>query len=122
MIYIDVKDSRPIYEQIVEKTRMLILRGVISKDEKLPSVRNMAVELSINPNTIQRAYGELERLGYIYTVKGKGNFASGRESLLTEYRKELLDRITQTSELALSIGVTREELKEAVLTAAEGRE
>ena len=120
MIYIDVRDSRPIYEQIVEKTRMLILRGVIRKDEKLPSVRNMAVELSINPNTIQRAYGELERLGYIYTVKGKGNFASGKESLLMEYRKELLDRITQTSELAFSIGVTEKELTEAVL-AAEGR-
>ena len=119
-IYIDVRDSRPIYEQIVEKTRMLILRGVIRKDEKLPSVRNMAVELSINPNTIQRAYGELERLGYIYTVKGKGNFASGKESLLTEYRKELLDKITQTSELAFSIGVTEKELTEAVL-AAEGR-
>ena len=57
MIYIDVRDSRPIYEQIVEKTRMLILRGVIRKDEKLPSVRNMAVELSINPNTIQRWNG-----------------------------------------------------------------
>lgn len=120
MIYIDVRDSRPIYEQIVEKTRMLILRGVIRKDEKLPSVRNMAVELSISPNTIQRAYGELERLGYIYTVKGKGNFASGKESLLTEYRKELLDKITQTSELAFSIGVTEKELTEAVL-AAEGR-
>lgn len=120
MIYIDVRDSRPIYEQIVEKTRMLILRGVIRKDEKLPSVRNMAVELSINPNTIQRAYGELERLGYIYTVKRKGNFASGKESLLTEYRKELLNKITQTSELAFSIGVTEKELTEAVL-AAEGR-
>ena len=90
MIYIDVRDSRPIYEQIVEKTRMLILRGVIRKDEKLPSVRNMAVELSINPNTIQRAYGELERLGYIYTVKGKGNFhflrSTGKNCLIKLHR------------------------------------
>ena len=63
MIYIDVRDSRPIYEQIVEKTRMLILRGVIRKDEKLPSVRNMAGELSIDPKTIKCAEGEMEGIG-----------------------------------------------------------
>ena len=80
MILIDLKDSRPIYEQVVERFKILILKGVISPDEKLPSVRNLAVDLSINPNTIQRAYGELERQGYIYTVKGRGNFASDREN------------------------------------------
>ena len=68
MILIDVKDSRPLYEQLVEKFKMLILKGVIAPDEKIPSVRNLAVDLSINPNTIQRAYAELERQGYIYTV------------------------------------------------------
>ena len=61
MIFIDLKDSRPIYEQVVERFKLLILKGVIERDEKLPSVRNLAVELSLNPNTIQRAYGELER-------------------------------------------------------------
>ena len=120
MIWIDYTDPTPIYEQIVSKYKNLIVRNVLTPGEKMPSVRSLAMELSINPNTIQRAYGELERLGYIYTVKGKGNFASGKESLLTEYRKELLDKITQTSELAFSIGVTEKELTEAVL-AAEGR-
>lgn len=61
MILIDYRDARPIYEQVVERFRILILRGVIKPDEKMPSVRNLAVDLSINPNTIQRAYAELER-------------------------------------------------------------
>ncbi len=65
MILIDYRDTRPIYEQVVERFKMLILHGVLASDEKIPSVRNLAVELSINPNTIQRAYAELERQGYI---------------------------------------------------------
>ena len=76
LIQIDYQDKRPIYEQVVEKLQNLIVRGVISSDEKMPSVRTLAIELSINPNTIQKAYQELERLGYIYTVKGRGNFVS----------------------------------------------
>ena len=65
MIILDLKDSRPLYEQIVERFQHLILCGALPEDEKLPSVRNLAIELSINPNTIQRAYGELEREGFI---------------------------------------------------------
>ncbi len=70
IIMLDYKDTRPIYEQVVEKFQTLILKGVLEPDEQLPSVRSLAVELSINPNTIQRAYGELERQGFIYTVNG----------------------------------------------------
>ena len=77
MIIIDYKDTRPIYEQIVEKFKLLILKGGMQPDEQMPSVRNLAIELSINPNTIQKAYAELERQGFIYTVKGRGNFVSG---------------------------------------------
>ncbi|MGN0377185.1 MAG: GntR family transcriptional regulator [Suilimivivens sp.] len=110
MILIDFKDSRPIYEQVVEKFRMLILKGAIVPDEKLPSVRNLAVELSINPNTIQRAYGELERQGYIYTVKGKGNFASGSAKLLVQYKEEIKSRLKELCETAVSVGMTEEEL------------
>ena len=66
MIIIDYKDTRPIYEQIVEKMQTLILKGVLPNDSKLPSVRNLAIELSINPNTIQKAYAELERRGFLY--------------------------------------------------------
>ena len=72
MIVLDYKDRRPIYEQIVERFQELILVKVLECGEKLPSVRNLAMELSINPNTIQRAYMELERQGFIYSIKGKG--------------------------------------------------
>ena len=66
MILIDGRDKRPIYEQVVDKMSSLMLKGIIEADEKLPSVRSLAIDLSINPNTIQRAYMELEREGYIY--------------------------------------------------------
>lgn len=74
MIIIDYKDTRPIYEQVVDKFIDLILKGVLLPDEQMPSVRNLAMDISINPNTIQKAYMELERQGYIYAVKGRGNF------------------------------------------------
>ena len=76
MIILDYKDRRPIYEQVAEKLEELMLLGVLGENEPLPSVRSLAMELSINPNTIQRAYAELERQGYIYTVKGKGSFVA----------------------------------------------
>lgn len=114
MIFIDIKDSRPIYEQVVERFKLLTLKGAIGRDEKLPSVRNLAVELSLNPNTVQRAYGELERQGYIYTVKGKGNFASGREKLIDRYREEIKMQLREICKTAVSIGMTEEELVNGV--------
>lgn len=110
MILIDLKDSRPIYEQVAERFKLLILKGVIASDEKLPSVRNLAVDLSINPNTIQRAYAELERQGYIYTVKGKGNFAAGSDKLIEQYKEEIRKQIKEICETAVSVGMTEEEL------------
>ena len=82
MIFIDYNDKRPIYEQVTEKIQTLILNGVLESDSKLPSVRSLAMELSINPNTIQRAYSELEREGFIYSVKGRGNFVKMNENLI----------------------------------------
>lgn len=110
MILIDFMDSRPIYEQVVEKFKLLILKGAIEKDEKIPSVRNLAVDLSINPNTIQRAYAELERQGYIYTVKGKGNFAVGGAKLLPQYREEILAQLKELCQTAIMVGMTEEEI------------
>ena len=75
MISLNYRDSRPIYEQIRDGLRKLIVTGALSADEKLPSVRALAAQLAINPNTIQRAYNELEGEGYIYSVPGKGSFA-----------------------------------------------
>lgn len=89
MLELNYRDARPIYEQIKDGLRRLILSDVIRQDEKLPSVRELASQLAINPNTIQKAYRELEQEGYIYTVSGRGSFAaplcdvrSGRQELL----------------------------------------
>ena len=86
MIILDYKDARPIYEQVVDKFQKLILTGALEPNTKMPSVRSLAVELSINPNTIQRAYSELEREGFIYTVKGRGNFVAYDESFCVTVR------------------------------------
>lgn len=86
MITIDYKDRRPIYQQIMEKVENLALRGILGPEEKLPSVRTLAMDLSINPNTIQRAYQELEKMGVIYTVQGKGCFIAQDIQELKERR------------------------------------
>lgn len=110
MILIDYKDVRPIYEQIVERFETLILKNVLRADEQMPSVRSLAVELSINPNTIQKAYTELERRGFIYTVKGRGNFVSGDNGLAERRRAEYTDRILALVREALDIGMPKAEL------------
>ncbi len=112
MIVIDYKDSRPIYEQVVEKFQNLILKGVLQNNDKLPSVRTLAMELSINPNTIQKAYAELERQGFIYTVKGRGNFVSGDINLLESRKSELINAIYKLCKEAEDIGISSEELLE----------
>ena len=97
MLTLNYRDSRPIYEQIKDGLRRMIVTSAMAQDEKLPSVRALATQLSINPNTIQRAYNELEQEGYIYSVAGKGSFVSGtadadaarRENLKEDLRKLL---------------------------------
>ena len=76
MIVLDYRDSRPLYQQVKDSLRRMMLTGLLEPDEKLPSVRSLATQLAINPNTIQRAYAELEAEGYIYSVAGKGSFVS----------------------------------------------
>ena len=106
MIIIDYKDTRPIYEQVAGKFKALILKGALQADEQMPSVRSLAMELSINPNTIQKAYAQLEREGFIYTVKGRGNFNAGTEKLLEEKRKSCLDEILKRIKEVMEYGVT----------------
>lgn len=110
MIIIDYKDTRPIYEQIAEKFKTLILKGVLQPDEQMPSVRSLAMELSINPNTIQKAYAQLEWEGYIYPVKGRGNFVAGTEKLLEERKKSCIEKILLLSGEAAEYGISREEI------------
>ncbi len=110
MIQIDYRDSRPIYEQIKEGMRRLITTGAIQPDEKVPSVRELAGALAINPNTIQRAYRELEAEGFIYKVPGRGSFASKVDPKESPRRKELLEIFDQTVQELFFLDATREEL------------
>ncbi|MCR5357281.1 MAG: GntR family transcriptional regulator [Lachnospiraceae bacterium] len=114
MILIDYRDSRPIYEQVVDKFRLLILNGSLKPEEKMPSVRTLAMDLSINPNTIQRAYAELERRGYIYTVKGRGNFVSDTDKFKDEYKEEIFTRLDEVCDSAYKAGITTGELTEHI--------
>lgn len=94
MFILNYRDKRPIYEQIIEKLTELMMYGVLKTDDKLPSVRTLAMDLSINPNTIQRAYVELERLGYIYSIKGKGSFVSDASTLRDEQKGLMFEELT----------------------------
>ena len=76
MIKIDYKDSRSLHEQIEDGFKTLIINKILTEDEKLPSVRELSISLTVNPNTVQKAYKQLETDGFIYSVKGKGNFVS----------------------------------------------
>ena len=111
MIILDYKDRRPIYEQVIEKMEELMLLGVLGENEPLPSVRNLAMDLSINPNTIQRAYTELERQGYIYTVKGKGSFVAENSVMKENKKKELLIQVSEVIDEAIRLGISDEEIK-----------
>lgn len=88
MVEIDLQNRKPIYAQIAERFGTLIVNGILEPDSQLPSVRSLALELSINPNTIQKAYGMLEKQGYIYSIKGRGNFVSGNGALMKQKREE----------------------------------
>ena len=114
MIILDYKDRRPIYEQVAEKLEELMLLGVLGENEPLPSVRSLALELSINPNTIQRAYAELERQGYIYTVKGKGSFVAENSVMKEKRKKDLLIQVSEVIDEAIRLGISGEEIKNMV--------
>lgn len=105
MIWIDYTDATPIYEQIVTKYKNLIVRGALAPNEKMPSVRTLAMELSINPNTIQKAYAELERQGFVYTVKGRGNFVANNAGLKEMKEKEILQKLESVVNEAEESGV-----------------
>ena len=97
MAVINFRDARPIYEQIADHYKQLILSGVMQEDEQMPSVRALAVELATNPNTIQKAYAELTREGFMYTVKGKGNCVAGNPNLMDKKKDELKNRLLEMS-------------------------
>ena len=114
MVTINYKDGRPFYEQVKEDLRRLIVSGTLRAGDKLPSVRELAGQLAINPNTIQRAYRELEAEGYIVSVPGKGSFAASRESADDPRRRELLQTLRETVRELAWLGMTQGEIVEEI--------
>ena len=121
MLSINYKDPRPIYEQVRDALRQLILSGAIAPGEKLPSVRELAASLAINPNTIQRSYRELESLGLISTVPGKGAFAATDGVAAHRRIQELTEQLTASVQELKLLGVSREDVL-AAADAAYGKE
>lgn len=118
MIALDYRDSRPLYQQVKDSLRRMMLTGLLPPDEKLPSVRSLATQLAINPNTIQRAYGELEAEGYIYSVAGRGSFVAATGGKQTRRIQELTQQLTPILEELKTLGYTQD----ALLSLWEGGE
>ena len=106
LLQLNYRDPRPIYEQIKDGIRALLVSGALARDERLPSVRELAVQLAINPNTIQRAYRELESEGYIYSVPGTGSFAGGSGDIHSTRRAELLKQLDDAVKELKYLGVS----------------
>ena len=110
MIILDYRDRRPIYEQVISRFQELMLTGALEKDSQLPSVRSLATQLAINPNTIQRAYSELEAEGYIYSVAGKGSFVAAGGGERQRRIRELTEQLAPVLEELKTLGYTQEAL------------
>ena len=109
MISIDYQSKLPLYEQVAQRFQVLILKGALPPDTQMPSVRSLAVELSINPNTIQKAYAMLEQQGYIYPVKGRGNFVSDSSALIRQKKQSLLEEALRLIRGGKELGIRRGE-------------
>lgn len=116
MLSLDFRDPRPIYEQVKENLRRLIITGAIQEGEKLPSVRTMASSLAINPNTIQRAYEALETEGYLCSIPGKGSFAAAGSQVDRQRQQTLLAQFEKITSELLYLGVSREILIQRLQT------
>ena len=119
MIQINYRDSRPLYEQIKDQIRRLITSGVLTADEKLPSVRELAAQLAINPNTIQRAYHDLESDGYLYRISGRGTFVSETTGDQSPRKNELMALLGDIVTELLYLSVTEDELTSYIRQLAE---
>jgi GntR family transcriptional regulator len=116
LITLNYRDSAPIYAQIKENLRHQIISGILTPGDKLPSVRELATQLSINPNTIQRAYNELELEGFIISVLGKGNYVSSDFSRDPKKIEKLKDTLKKTVNELRFMGVSDEELEKIIKT------
>ena len=112
MILLDYRDKRPIYEQVVEKLERLIASGGLEPLTKMPSVRSLAMELSVNPNTVQRAYAQLEKDGYLYTVSGRGTFVTAESDWRESRQGKALEQWRHAVRRAKEAGLSEELLLE----------
>ena len=110
MIHLDYRDVRPIYAQVIDGFKEQISAGILLPGDKLPSVRELAASLTINPNTIQRSYRQLETEGWIVTVPGKGCFVCSDERLAEEEKKRLLKALDDCVDSLVAFGVSRDAL------------
>lgn len=115
MFHIDVMSRTPVYEQIIEQAERYILNHLLKSGDKLPSVRQLSVELSINPNTIQKAYTELDRRGVIYSVPGKGCYIAENalEIISQNSREKMKELIDIINELKLA-GINRQQIIDCI--------
>ena len=110
MILLDYRDKRPIYEQVVEKLEQLIVGSALEPDSKMPSVRSLGMDLGVNPNTIQRAYNQLEQEGYIYTVSGRGSFVAPESEWRDDKKRKVLSEWQELTKRTRLAGLSKEEL------------
>ena len=119
MIQVDVRSRVPIYEQIVNSFKQMTMSGILSPDEKLPSVRELSQELTINPNTIQKAYQELERQNIIYTKRGQGSFVNPNIQAINKEEKmgELIEEIKRIIVESMYLGISKEKFLDIINSA-----
>lgn len=110
MVHLDYRDTRPIYAQIIDGFKEQIASGILQPGEKLPSVRELAAELAINPNTIQRAYRRLELEGWIATVPGKGCFVCEVDDHVSRERDHWYTAFDEATTSLLALGITKDQL------------
>ena len=120
MFSVNYRDPLPIYEQIKLKLQQMMLSGTFSADTKLPSVRELATQLAINPNTIQRAYRELEAEGLITSIPGKGSYPVDQEILREKTLAQLYEELDGTVSKLLGLGITKDTLTAHILSTDKG--
>ena len=121
MFQLNYRDNRPFYEQIKDNMRQLVITHSIGENEKIPSVRELASALTINPNPIQRAYRELEKEGYIYTIPGKGSFASSGNAMSKNRCQDLFATFDEIVRELLFLSVSPQDLNQRIQQLAERR-
>ena len=110
MFELDLKSRKSIYEQVMDNLKEQIMTGTLQAGDKLPSVRELSKAITVNPNTIQKAYQELEKLGSIYTVKGRGNFVASHTSWKVDRKNEYLEIMNDALRELKALGVSRDEV------------